>query len=703
MVQTESNPFVHFRSYWDTIRKRRELVITCIILGTSLAVVVSFAMKSVYMAQAKIKVMPDRQLVTLFPEQAQYAGGREFYSTQAIIAQSIPVLLSVIDSLQPRIEKHWFKDKRYDERLALAQLQDNIAVDRMENTSILLIRAFDNDRELASDIANNVAQAYMESRKSKKTEQTVSSFTFLAQELREMQAKLEEAEKRLDAFKREKGVTLVRGEGIEEKNLAEFHNTWLTYQQARMAKQARLDQLKKLRDTQGLKALAGALNDPTIHAIEGRIAQIEVDLAGLRHEYTDRHPRILERLSELENYKSKMEVQVKTVLDALETEVTVARVTEENARQALEDYRQLKLVADQTALELEKLNNDVETYRNMYMTLYKKLTMQTVTEDAPTESVEIIEAAQVPNRAVRPNVFLNLAIGLGGGLALGLALAFGLEFMDDSIAVIEDIEQHVGVPVLGTVPRGIKMLYDSSPKSLSAEVYRTLRTNLRFSSVDKPIRSLLITSGGAGEGKSTTVANLGMAMAQGGQKTLLIDTDLRRPVLHRYFNIERTVGITGVLADEISLEDAIQKDIFPGLSILPSGALPPNPAELLGSRRMQMLLQRLLETYDVVLFDSPPILGFSDSPMLASSVDAVLLVIEYGRYPRQMVARAKATMDNVRAKVVGAVLNNIRVERESYYYYSYPYYYKYYSYYSHYYSYGEEEETAGDAKAAQAS
>jgi len=696
-VKTDSNPFMYFRSYWDTIRKRRELVITCAILGTSLAVVVSFAMKSVFMAQAKIKVNPDRPMIDVFGERLKYVAGREFYSTQAIIAQSVPILLSVMDNLKPRLEEQWFESKkeRYDERKALARLQENIAVDRMENTSILLIRAFDNDRELARDIANGVAQAYMESRKTRMTEQSVSSVTFLTQELRDMKAKLDEAEKRLERFKQEKGVTLVRGEGLEEKNLAEFHNTWLSSQQVRMAKEARLKQLKKLRDEQGLKALAGALNDMTIHGIEAQIAQIEVELAGLRQEYTDKHPRIQEKLSELENYKSKLELQVKTALDTLETEVKVALVTEENALQALEDFRREKLLADQTAMELEKLESNVENYRETYMTLYKKLTMQTVTDDVPTESVEIIESAQTPNRAVKPNVFLNLAVGISSGLALGLALAFVLEFMDDSIAVIEDIEEHVGVPVLATVPRGIKMLYDTSPKSLSAEVYRTLRTNLRFSSVDKPIRSMLVTSGGAGEGKSTTVANLGIAMAQGGQKTIIIDTDLRRPVIHRYFNIDRGVGITGVLADEVSLDEAIQKDIVPGLSILPSGSLPPNPAELLGSKRLRMLLEELLGIFDLVLFDSPPILGFSDSPMLANAVDGVLMVIEYGRYPRQMVARAKATLDNVRANVVGAVLNNIRVERESYYYYSYPYYYKYYSYYSHYYSYADEEDKAG--------
>lgn len=699
-MPSDGHALFHFRSYWDVLRKRREVLIVSLILGSLLGYLVSEAMRALYMARVKLLVRPDKPILELFPETVQWSGDRQFYETHAVIIQSIPILTEVRDKLQPRLEEKWFKGRKYDEQKALLLLQDKISVTRVENTSILMIRALDNDRELARDLANEVAQSYLSNRKARKDERTVDAYSYLNQELREMKAKLEEAEQKLETFKQEKGVTLVGDKDIEVKSLEEFHTGWLTLQQERMAREARLEQLTKLKNEQGIGAVAAVVDDMTIRSLQAKTAELEIQVEGLRQEYTEKHPALQEKLNELQSTADRLNKEIGSAMEALETEVRVARLKEESAAQALESYRQRKVEVDQTSLEVQKLEGDVETYQSMYDALNKKLKMEQVTEDVPTESIEVVEAAQTPNRAVRPNVPLNIALGFISGMALGLTLVFLLEYMDDSIAVIEDIEEHIKIPVLGTVPKGIKMLYDASPKSLSAEVYRTLRTNLKFSFVDKPLRSMVVTSGGAGEGKSTTSANLGIIMAQGGQKVIIVDTDLRRPVIHRYFNLERAIGVTGVLADEVTLEKAIYHNVFPNLSILPSGSLPPNPAELLGSMKMRLLKQRLLEEYDVVIFDTPPVLGFSDSPMVASQVDGVLLVIEYGRYPRQMVMRAKATLENVRARVIGAVLNNIRVERESYYYYSYPYYYKYYSYYSHYYTYAEEEEKAGSAKAS---
>jgi capsular exopolysaccharide synthesis family protein len=223
-------------------------------------------------------------------------------------------------------------------------------------------------------------------------------------------------------------------------------------------------------------------------------------------------------------------------------------------------------------------------------------------------------------------------------------------------------------------------ILETDPKSATAEAYRTLRTNIQFAGIDQGYRKLLITSTSPGEGKTTTVANLGVAMAQAGKRVCLIDSDLRHPSLHHLFGVSNGIGLTVALADAKSAKKVVVSTMVPDLHLVPTGPLPPNPSELLGSKRMHQFVESLADEFDMILFDSPPLIPMADASVLAAVSDAVLLVLKAGAVPRDLVRRAAEQMEAVKAKVIGVLLSQVDLRRDGYYYkYFYQYYYSYYS------------------------
>jgi polysaccharide biosynthesis transport protein len=293
--------------------------------------------------------------------------------------------------------------------------------------------------------------------------------------------------------------------------------------------------------------------------------------------------------------------------------------------------------------------------------------------------VEVIDPAEPSIRAVRPNKVLNISLGIIVGLAVGIGLAFFIEYLDTSVKTIDDVERALQAPVLGVIPQNVGSLMDEGPDSPHAEAYRVLRTNIMFSQKDGKLNTITIVSGGAGEGKSTTTFNLATIFAQNGQRVLVVDSDLRRPSLHKILKVSNSIGLTNYLLKQNTLEEVIQTTSLATFDFMPSGKLPSSSMGVLSSAQMKELIQDVKRRYDWVFFDSPPIMGVSDASILASEVDMVLQVIQYRRYPQPMTIRAKQMIEKVGGNLVGLVLNNISMASdESYYYYS-GYYYDYYS------------------------
>jgi succinoglycan biosynthesis transport protein ExoP len=320
--------------------------------------------------------------------------------------------------------------------------------------------------------------------------------------------------------------------------------------------------------------------------------------------------------------------------------------------------------------------------------LNMKIAAEKIDVDLPkTTMVEIIDQATAGLRPVRPNKPLNIALGIIIGLVVGVGLAFFIEYLDTSVKTIDDVERSLQAPVLGVIPQNVGLIIEEGADSPHAEAYRVLRTNLLFSRKDDKLNTVAVVSAGAGEGKSTTVFNLASVFAQSGQRTIIVDSDLRRPTLHKMLHVTNNMGLTNYLLKQNSLEEVIQTTKTPMLDFLASGKLPSSSLGILSSAQMKELIGDLKQRYDFVLFDSPPIMGVSDASILASEVDMTLQVIQYRRYPQPMNIRAKQLIEKVGGNLVGIVLNNINMSQdESYYYYS--------GYYHDYYSRNDEQEPA---------
>jgi capsular exopolysaccharide synthesis family protein len=380
-------------------------------------------------------------------------------------------------------------------------------------------------------------------------------------------------------------------------------------------------------------AEAGDAASPAEQALRADLAAAEVALGELLGRYRERHPRVLEAQAQVASLR--------------------ARIAEEQglraeSRRALVQYRLLQ--------------RDADLDHQMYEVLLKKLKETDVAAGVGESDIRILEDAKLPSRPVAPRTARNLGVAAVLALCLALALAWMVEYFDRSVGSAEDVRRALGLPTLGVVSsfgrepsRGL--LVAEVPGSAEGEMFRTLRTNVRFSHVDVPRRVVLVTSTGPAEGKSTILANLGVSLAQSGRRTLIVDTDLRRPVLHRIFALSKARGLADVLAGDVSLDEVLRPTRVADLEVLPCGTVPANPAELIESARLQELLARLRERYEYVLLDSPPAGGLVDASLLSALADGVLFVVEPRRFDWRVLRAALRQLDRAGARLYGVVIN----------------------------------------------
>jgi non-specific protein-tyrosine kinase len=330
--------------------------------------------------------------------------------------------------------------------------------------------------------------------------------------------------------------------------------------------------------------------------------------------------------------------------------------------------------------ELTRLRSTLTQYQTSYANLLKSYEEIRLTEAQAIDNVVVAEPAVVPRYPVKPNTLMNTLLAAVVGCMLAVGVAFLIEYLDDTIKTSEDVSQTLELSTLGAITRieartgEEKVVTALQPRSPIAEAYRALRTNIQFSAVDRPLKTLLVTSANPLEGKSTTVANLGVVMAQAGLSVIVVDSDLRRPALHKFFGVDNKQGLTDALLQSAPSPDGyLQGTAIENLQVLTSGPLPPNPSELLGSQRMRGLIEQLKGKADVLLFDSPPVLAVTDAAVLANQVDGVLLVVDAGATRREAASRARETIAKVGASLLGVALNKLSAKGAGGYYYYYYY------------------------------
>ncbi len=616
---------------------------------------------------------------------------------------------------------------------ALSAIRKGVRVTPVRNSDMINLSFEAPSAFEAAFVANTIAEEFKKFNQAQSQAEVRQVKQFLEEQLGLLQEQLSRSEEALRAYKeRERVVALDKETEELVRKAAEFETMLKEAQTALAENKERLkfidEQLAKSRQQFDIDAVSAS---PYLQEIKRQLAEKEASLAVFMAQLVEvgaleeKRSDIQLRQKQIEALKEKFKEEVtrlaaSEMLDPMsvstalfqrkievETELQSLQPRVEALERIVTRFNREMEALPEKALELARLQRAAQVDEKLYVMLQEKYQESRITEVGQLGNVTIIDRAEVPLRPIKPRKRVNLMLGAVIGLMLGLGLAFVIEYTDTSVRSIEDVEA-MGLNLMGTIPviraerrdgQSVaivpgrvnkeaqeierQLLTHLPPKSPVSESYRTLRTNIQFARSDAPVRTLLVTSAGPKEGKSTTVANLAITMAQLNTRTLLVDADLRRPVLHKLFGLRRDLGLTNLLVGKASLDEALLPTLVTNLTLLPSGVLPPNPSELLGSQQMQALLTQLKERFDIVLLDSPPVIAVTDASVLARLVDGVLLVVNAGSTNREALMRAKDQLDHVQAQVLGVLLNNITA--------SHMYGSHYYYYYYHYYYYGDGE------------
>lgn len=572
----------------------------------------------------------------------------------------------------------------------------------------------------ASLIANTWMKAYVHMDIRESRAEVADIRQFLEDKQREMEQKLTGSETALKNYKQKEGVAELNAETEQViKMSADFETMYQEAVTDLEANNRRLTLLKSKLNESQKAALNSSLSSPVIQELQKQQAKLIADIASYEQQlkstdyYSQDDPTLKKYKQRLEGLQEKIREEMnKMVSDGasamnpldvsknlltsvleIEAENSSLKARTQELKKIVSRYnRELNSVPEKH-LRLAQLQREMEVNNNIYLMLREKYEENRIAEVGQLGSVREIDQAKPPKEPIKPKKKMNLILGFIVGLGLGVGITFLREYLDTSVKTIEDLEQ-MNFGVLGSIPFissqsvvknngkvGEITLIESrlithfAPKSPVSEAYRSLRTNIQFAKADKKVKTALVTSSVPGEGKSTTVANLAITFAQMGAKTLLIDADLRRPVLHGIFGCSRNEGLTNVLVGRSTLEEAIHETRIEGLSLLVSGTLPPNPSELLNSKVMVKLIDKVSSIYDFVLFDTPPVIAVTDAAVLSTNVDGVVLIVKSGETSREVIERSRMLLEKVNANLLGVLVNGVNVSM------MYGSYYQYYQYY----------------------
>ncbi|MEM0895415.1 MAG: polysaccharide biosynthesis tyrosine autokinase [Verrucomicrobiota bacterium] len=680
---------LHALDYWQVIRNRYGIILLTFALVFLTATIVTSLLPKQYSGRSQLEIERKSTARDYYGEVTDRANTLDpyntFMATEFQVIQSRETLNRVIEKLD--LIKKWNVGGGAQ---AFGVLRSKIELEPGQNTNLVRIQVYDEDPHLAAAIANEVAIAYQERRSEQERQRSKAIVDNLVVQIRSQDAKLDAARvKMLDMAEDLKIPDLASGKPSWMRGEAETGKEKLVMlaMQQELSAETEIGTLRAtintLRDLEGDSLIKAAhslgVNDATIQQLFPQYNNALVDRtnfvnAGLGA----KHPKIvaldgtIDQLQEMlleaaENAKRTLGVQ----LDMAEQKLaSYNQTSEESVEELLSQKRSI--------IEYEEAKADYNLARQVRADLEEQYAKEKVNATTPQIPVRIHEKAEVSFGQAKPNVKLNLIIGAVVGLVMGIGLAFFLEYMDTSVKSLEDVERYLQVPVLAVIPKDVGVLHKQSGLSPDAEAYRILRTNIEFNRKSADANSITVVSGGAGEGKSTTLMNLAYICAQGGYNTLMIDGDLRRPRLHTFFDINNSVGLTNYLTTDLMLEDVILQTPVDNLYFMPSGILPADAAGILNSRRMSELIADVKSRFDLVLIDSPPILGVSDASVLASECDLTMIVIQHRKLPRNMLIRVRQAIENVGGTVLGVVLNNVDVRSDS----QYQYYTSYYTYYS---------------------
>lgn len=583
-------------------------------------------------------------------------------------------------------------------------LRNHTDVEQVRETRALQVSVTDEDPQLATDVANSITKIFMQRNYSNQTERFNNSADWLDTSTKQLKAKVESAETALANYMRDNQIYAaeIPGTGGDHQKsptltttkLTQLHDQLTRAQTDKMLKQSLYDQLREGR----ISELPEIFSDPKIVEAEKQLNQLVTQAAELKARFGPANPKIVEIQNQIEALTAQINNSQTALEKKLKADYERAVADEKSLTAALDESKNAAVNENQASIKLNILQQDVDTQRALYTDFLQKTNQAKAKVAEQNNNIRVIENAQTPTKPVGPKRLILILTGFFLSLGTGIGLAFLIEYLDHTIKSVEDVEQFSQLPVLGIIPKSssyatrapkhlprrnavqslslnhhdaldlpaenpaqMNLLQSLTNHTLVGEAYRALRTSILMSFAGSPPKTILMTSCQAGEGKTTTAINTATMLTQLDAKVLLIDCDLRLPSLHRRLDIAPGNGLSTYLSSRTELDDLIQQTNIPNLSVLPCGQIPPNPAELISSNKMREMLKELSKDYDHIILDSPPLLNVTDSVILSGLVDGTILVVSSGKTTREMLQRCRQELHNVHSKILGVVLNRVKL------------------------------------------
>lgn len=690
--------------YWRLAVKHRLVIAGAFLAALLVAAAVTLMMAPIYTAQATLQI--DRESVRVLnvddvsPREAP--GGEEFFQTQYGLLRSRSLAERVIDSLglassnafieamggtaPERGNRSAAEFASIRRELVIKLVQSNFAVSPIRGSRLVRISFDSPDPALAARVTNAYAENFIQANLDRRYESSSYAREFLEEQIGQTKAKLEEAERALVDYATNQQIINVteagpNGEGqtqsLSGTNLESLNSALGQARAARIAAEQRWRQARAA----PLMSLPEVLGNPAIQRLQEQRATLDAQYQQNARVYQADWPAQQQLRSQIDELDRQITELARGILNSIQGQYVVAANNERALAGQVEGLKDEVLDLRGRSVEYNILAREVDTSRSQYDALLERYKEVSVTSTVSSNNISIVDRAEVPTAPSKPNLIVNLALAALLGLGLGALAAFILEALDETLATPEDAESKLGLPILGVIPL---LARDQTPRealddirSPFSEAYYSLRTALQFSTPDGVPASILVTSSRPAEGKSTTAYATALNLARIGKRVVLIDGDLRNPSMHRIVGVENPAGMSNLLAGAATLAQVVQATSEPNLGIVPSGPLPPNPAELWGGDRLRAILADMRDEVDHVVIDGPPVLGFADAPLLASAVGGTVFVLESRGTRRAQARGALRRLTMGKGRLLGGVLTKFNTKATQYGGYDYAYDYSY--------------------------
>ena len=717
--ENEGSDEIDLRELWSVIRRRKGTIFLIFTLVSLIALLVTLAMTPIYRASVTLQIDTEEKRVVNYDVEAgdqRPIDTKDFYQTQYELLKSRNLAERVITNLGLESKltgeklakpfyadtltsiKDWFhsfftdantanneQPVKLGERPLADRFLDNVTVAPIKNSRIVTVHYDDPNPELAATVANAMADGYINMNLERRANSTSYAKKFLEEQLIQAKSKLEESEGKLVQYAKDKSIINTDDkQNIISQKLQGLSQALTDAEKERIAAESAYKQ------GQDSKVLTRVQESMVIQQLKAAKAKLQADYQDKLNTYKPDYPLMQQlqgQISELDQeIQRESSLETSTAQTALKADYLAAKQKEEQLYSEVEKYKRELLNSQDKSIGYNTLQREVETNRTQYDDLLKRVKEVNVAGLTTTNNVSIVDPAIIPYSIHKPNTKLNIALGMVLGLFLGTVVAFLLEFMDDRIKTTDDLTKVLPIPLLGVAPSTSKrskqdyaLMTAENPTSAVAEAFRSLRTNLMFATRAGAPRVMNVTSTDAGEGKSSSAVNLATAFAQAGKTVLLIDADLRKPTMHKRFKLDNSKGLANYLVGQETLQGVTQTCFIPEVYIITSGPLTPNPVELLSGERLSDLVAFAESPeceFDIIIIDSPPVLGLADALVIGNRTHATLLVAAYNQAHKRPLQAAFNRLRQARTNVIGVIMTKAKGHAGDSYY-NYDYYYTY--------------------------